>query len=219
MSSSWRLEYGKWIYNWWGFSSIAYRILMFFVLGGKEETLRDEAVKALSLSPGDTALDLCCGNGSNLQYLESHVGPQGRILALDYSEGMLKAAQETASKRSWKNIEFHQGDAAEKFYDPNSLDGAICTLALTAVPNHTQAIEQIRTGLKPGKKFVVMDSKGFDGLLSIFNPIIRLIFLLLTNWDSHKDIVGELKRTFGRDNVRTVGLYNSGSTYIVEANT
>eukprot|EP01138_Halocafeteria_seosinensis_P004615 gb/GECG01004721.1/.p1 GENE.gb/GECG01004721.1/~~gb/GECG01004721.1/.p1 ORF type:complete len:221 (+),score=30.72 gb/GECG01004721.1/:1-663(+) len=215
MSSA--LDYGKSIYDWWGSSSWAYKVLMFFVLGGQENKLRKKTVEACNISSGNTILDLCCGNGGNLQYLQERVGSNGKIFALDYSEGMLKTAQEQAKSQDWTNIEYYREDAAIQEYEKDSLDGAICTLSLTAVPEHEEAIKQVYRGLKNGKTFAVLDSKGFEGILSVFNPLVRLIFGYATNWDCHKDVIRSLENVFGAQNVHTLGKYNAGSSYIVTA--
>ena len=51
---------------------------------------------ASGLQQGDTVLDLACGAGANLALLEEMVGPEGKVIAVDYSAGMLARAKETA---------------------------------------------------------------------------------------------------------------------------
>ena len=54
---------------------------------------RRRAVDRLGLRPGDKVLDVGCGTGRSLDYLQSAVGPTGRVYGIDISAGMLGKAQ------------------------------------------------------------------------------------------------------------------------------
>lgn len=63
-----------------------------------------------------------------------------------------------------------QGDAAHMRLANDSLDGALCTLELSAMPQPELAIRQVHRCLKPEGRFVVLDAKLAEGAWSIFNP-------------------------------------------------
>ena len=76
------------------------------------QDLRGATVDALELARGDTVLDIGCGTGLNLPLLVATVGPEGRVVALDYSDGMLRRARTRVRRHGWRNVELVQGDAA-----------------------------------------------------------------------------------------------------------
>jgi phosphatidylethanolamine/phosphatidyl-N-methylethanolamine N-methyltransferase len=73
--------------------------------------LRREAVAALSLDRGDTVVDLGCGTGANLPYLREAVGPEGTVVGVDLTRGMLARAQRLVDAAGWRNVHVVQGDA------------------------------------------------------------------------------------------------------------
>ncbi|MFK7930833.1 MAG: class I SAM-dependent methyltransferase, partial [Myxococcota bacterium] len=68
------------------------------------EALRARTVEGLELHTGDSVLDIGCGTGLNLPYLVEAVGESGRVVALDYSEGMLGKARERVQESGWDNV-------------------------------------------------------------------------------------------------------------------
>lgn len=56
--------------------------------------VRRGTIEQLGLDRGDTVLDLGCGPGVNFEPLREAVGPEGRVLAVDLSGGMLERARE-----------------------------------------------------------------------------------------------------------------------------
>jgi phosphatidylethanolamine/phosphatidyl-N-methylethanolamine N-methyltransferase len=73
--------------------------------------LRREAVAALDLDRGDTVVDLGCGTGANLPYLREAVGPDGTVVGVDLTRGMLDRARGLVDAAGWRNVHVVQGDA------------------------------------------------------------------------------------------------------------
>jgi len=151
------------------------------------------------------------GAGFNLPYLLACVGPEGKIVALDYSEGMLAAAQRKAQRHGWKNVNFVKADATQMDMEANILDGAICTFGLSAMPGELGALQRVAKAMKPGARFVAFDAKPFTGWGSVMNPISQPLFKYSTNWDYRKDAVASLRSVFS---VLEVQEHNSGCNYI-----
>ncbi|WP_423787732.1 class I SAM-dependent methyltransferase, partial [Klebsiella pneumoniae] len=78
------------------------------------------------------------------------MGSSGRIIAVDYSDGMLDAARAAAENNGWHNIDFIQADATALSLPPQSLDGALCTFGLSAMPGERQALLRVAQSLKGG---------------------------------------------------------------------
>jgi ubiquinone/menaquinone biosynthesis C-methylase UbiE len=57
------------------------------------DAIRERAIAALMLQPGDTVLDVGCGTGWAIPRLADAVGAGGRIIAFDPSEEMLALAR------------------------------------------------------------------------------------------------------------------------------
>ena len=72
---------------------------------------RRRAVASLSLSPGDTAVEMGCGTGANLPLLREQVGPGGTVLALDVTPGVLARARERVARAGWENVHVCRADA------------------------------------------------------------------------------------------------------------
>ena len=208
------LEYGKRIYEWWGRHPRLYRSLTWLVFLGREGTLRQRAAMLASVGSGDTVLDLGCGSGANFGAIEARIGDQGRLIGLDYSPGMLRAAEALAAARGWRNVELMQGDAARMELPSASIDASVCTLALSAMPDHRAAIECVHEALRPGARFAVLDAREFDGAGRLLNPVIRPAFRVTTNWDPGKDLGASLRDTFDAVEVQR---FNAGSMFIAVA--
>ncbi len=208
------LEHGRRVYDWLGRHRVLYRLIRCGVCFGREKLFQRTAMAALELTAGDVVLDLACGTGANLGHLQGKVGTAGRIIAVDFSSGMLDAARAQAEANRWTNIEFRRADAARLELPPESLDGAICTFGLSAMPGELEAIKHMADALKSGANFVVLDCKAFTGVARIFNPIAGPVFKYGTNWDYHKDVIKGLREVFPEVGVRE---FNSGCNYLAIA--
>ena len=73
---------------------------------------RAAAADALALEPGDTVLEMGCGTGANLPYLRERVGPEGQVIGVDLTSGMLDVARERVERRGWANVSLVRADAS-----------------------------------------------------------------------------------------------------------
>jgi len=158
---------------------------------GRESILRRRAVKSLNLEVGNSVLDLACGTGRNFIYLQEAVGPEGRIIGFDYSAEMLEAAKKQVQNKKWKNVDLVQGDAAKLSLD-YKVDGVLSTLGISAMSNHQTALLRAVKNLKTGRRIAIMDAKPFEGIFSFLNPPIQPTYQKFADWDSTRDIIGDL---------------------------
>lgn len=125
---------------------------------------RPAAVEALRLSEGASVLDLPCGTGQSFDFLVPAVGPAGSVLGIDQSSGMLRQARHRADRRGWDNVTLCQGPAAEvdakllqaELGQPD-VNGVLCALGLTALPDWEATFEGLFSLLRPGGRFVLFD--------------------------------------------------------------
>lgn len=132
---------------------------LFSLIGFRESTYRKKSVNALSLKPGDTVIDICCGTGRNFKFLQNKIGPSGKIIGIDITDHMLEQARKRTERHGWSNVELIQMDAAE-YQFPEKINGIIATLALEFIPEYDSIIKHGARALSSTKgRFVIMSLK------------------------------------------------------------
>lgn len=191
------------------------RLRFWFGIVLRIESYRIRAVESLGNIEGATVLDIGCGTGANLPLLISKVGPRGRIIGIDYSEGMLSRAREKVSRHGWKNIDLYRDDAAVIANVTAQVDAVISTYCLEIVYDMEAALKRAVSLLKPGGRIAVLDFHRVcpeKGVLRLFFPIYRRL-LLYYGIDSPEDLDNEnlLRRwehgeSFLRDSLEDVSV-------------
>lgn len=204
------LEHVKNTYRIWGRHPLFYKIACIVTFMGRENKLRKHAANMLSLKEGDTVLDLACGTGLNFQFLQKIIGTHGKIIAFDYSNEMLSAAKQRASKNNWDNVIFIQGDAAQLSLD-TKVDGVLSTLGISAIPQYKEALKRAVDALKNNGKISILDAKLPSGFWKIFNPLIAYVYKNWASWDYTKNITEELERLV--KDLKTER-FNGGTMYV-----
>jgi len=128
------------------------------VPGYPQRAQRLRAVRALGLRRGDLVVDIACGTGLNFPLLESAVGPEGRVVGVDLTDGMLARAQERIEANGWRNVSLVQADAAA-FEFPAGVDAILSTYALSQVPGSSEVIAHGAAALSERGRWVVLDLK------------------------------------------------------------
>lgn len=101
-------------------------------------------ISELSLSGAETILDLGCGDGVLTARLASLV-PDGRVLGIDASEGMIAAAKQLEGD----NLSFHVMDIDEIDFDAD-FDVVFSNAALHWVKDHDKLLRNAHQALRPG---------------------------------------------------------------------
>ncbi len=126
---------------------------------------RREACEALELAAGQTVLDLPCGTGPSFEGLAAGVGPEGSVLGVDISEGMLRRARARVEQHRWTHVHLGQAsvldiDAAtleQLRGEPVVLDRLHIFLGMSAFPQWEQAFTRLWGLLRPGGRCVIVD--------------------------------------------------------------
>src|SRR5437763_8910191 len=75
--------------------------------------IRRATVARLEVRPGDTVLDVGCGTGASFPALVAAVGPAGRVVGVDQSDGMLEQARRRVEQAGWPNVELIRAPVQE----------------------------------------------------------------------------------------------------------
>ena len=180
------------------------------------EPMRETAIEYLDLEPGDAVLEVGCGPGVNFESLRDAVGPDGRVVGLDYSPAMVDRARTRVADRGWENVTVRRADATRADLAPASFDAALATLSLSVMPSPLAAVERVREALRPGGRFVVFDIRTFpSGPLRVANPLLKRALHLVGNWNTEADVPAAVESVFGE--CELVETYFAGVNYTLVA--
>jgi ubiquinone/menaquinone biosynthesis C-methylase UbiE len=103
-------------------------------------------------------VDIACGTGANFPLLQQRIGPNGKIIGVDFTDAMLAKARERVKQNQWRNVEFVESDAASYSF-PDRVNGVISTFAIIYVPEFDQVIRNGTQSLAARGRVVVLDFK------------------------------------------------------------
>jgi ubiquinone/menaquinone biosynthesis C-methylase UbiE len=149
---------------------------------------RREAIDLLRLEPGATVLDVPTGTGASIPLLRSRVGAAGRVVAVDYSPGMLARARSKVVQAGWDNVDLVEADARKlsgDLLDVERVDAAICMLGLTVVPEWREVFQRVFDLVRPGGRVAVMDLY-LDGKRT--SGVANTYYRLLAQADSRRRV-------------------------------
>ncbi|MEW6532745.1 MAG: methyltransferase domain-containing protein [Thermodesulfobacteriota bacterium] len=106
------------------------------------------SIEKLRLKRGDTAVDLGCGLGFDVEKLANVVCPGGSSIGIDNSEKLLNAARTAFGHR--EGVLFAQGDIHDLDIPANTVDGIRVDRTLQHVQDPQKAISEMVRVLKPG---------------------------------------------------------------------
>ncbi len=130
------------------------------ISGNTEKKYRDWGLEKLSAQPGEKILEIGFGTGHCLVTLAKAVGPTGRVVGLDISDGMLAIAGERLQQEGLADrVDLHLGDATNlDFIEAGSLDGVFMsfTLELFDNPEIPRVLQECQRLLKPGGRIAIV---------------------------------------------------------------
>ena len=109
------------------------------------------------IKTGDTVLDLGSGAGNDCFVARAITGEMGKVIGLDFSDEMLKKANENLTKLAYKNVEFLKGDIEDMPIKSNSINVVVSNCVLNLVPDKKKAFNEIYRVLKGNAHFSVSD--------------------------------------------------------------
>jgi demethylmenaquinone methyltransferase/2-methoxy-6-polyprenyl-1,4-benzoquinol methylase len=91
---------------------------------GPTWTIRERAIAALDLQPGQCVLDVASGTGLSLALLHERVGDSGHVYGFDHSAEMLAQARARVAAAGWCNVTLIQA-AAQEITLPRPVDALL----------------------------------------------------------------------------------------------
>jgi ubiquinone/menaquinone biosynthesis C-methylase UbiE len=148
--------------------------ILFRLIGLRMKAYRLLAIKKLSLQRGNCVIELGCGTGLNFPFLMEQIGPEGRLIGIDLTPGMLDIARERVERSGWKNVELIQSDIA--VYDfPEGTNGVLSTGLFGYIPEYDRVIKAASQSLVPGGHLSILDGKQPENLPSwLFKIVLKL---------------------------------------------
>ena len=109
------------------------------------------------LASGATVVDIGCGAGMDLLLAARAVGPTGRAIGVDMTEGMADRTRAGARALGMQHVEVRIGDALDLPIEPESVDFVMSNGVLNLTPDKQQAFGEVFRVLKPGGQFLYAD--------------------------------------------------------------
>lgn len=105
---------------------------------------------AQMIGPGDEVLECACGTGA----ISAAIAPAcARLVATDYSDGMLAQARKKLAKRS--NVTVEQADITALPYADDSFDVTVAGNVIHLLPDPEQALRELARVVRPGGTIIL----------------------------------------------------------------
>lgn len=119
--------------------------------------LRDWTLDALAPGPGDVAVDVGSGSGTETRRLASLVGERGQAIGVEPNPG-LRAEAERRCREALSVARFVPGEARALPLDDGSVDVLRCERVLQHLADPERAVAEFARVLAPGGRVAVIDS-------------------------------------------------------------
>ena len=142
------------------------------------------------IDSSDDVLECACGTGAISQY----IAPKCRkLVATDFSEGMLKQARKKCG--ACQNIVIEKADITHLDYPDQSFDKAVAGNVIHLLPQPEAALAELERVVKPGGKIIIPTyinmSKGTGRIAVRFIKVLGASFKRQFDLDSYKQFFAD----------------------------
>ncbi|MFC3957272.1 class I SAM-dependent methyltransferase [Halovivax cerinus] len=124
--------------------------------------VRRSVAAAALLESGDTVVEFGCGTGANLTHLRDRVGPEGTVVGVDLTRGVLRTARRKTAE--FDNVHLIHGDAMRPPFDPAPIevDAVVATFLVGMLPDAASAVSTWCDLVGPGGRVVLANATPTD---------------------------------------------------------
>ncbi|MCC9306270.1 methyltransferase domain-containing protein [Kitasatospora sp. RB6PN24] len=134
--------------------------------------LREWAHARLAASPGERALDVGCGTGSEARVLAAAVAPDGAALGVEPHPGLRAVAEQRATEAG-SPVRFLAGDALALPLPDAELDVVWCERVLQHLTDPARAVTEMARVLRPGGRIALLDTDWATFVMHPAAPEVR----------------------------------------------
>lgn len=140
------------------FSRIAgrYDLMNRLMTAGRDQAWRRAAARELCLDRDGWVLDLATGTG-DLAFAVREAYPRARVVAMDFSEGILREGMRKARARGERGVDWGVGDALALPFPDATFDGCTNAFLIRNVVDLPLCLREMRRVVKPGGRVVCME--------------------------------------------------------------
>ena len=137
----------------------SYERMNYITSFGFSERWRRQLVKIAQIEQGDVVADLLTGMGECWKPILCKAGPSGKLIALDFSEGMLRFARAKMARYPQHSIEILQEDLFANSIPAHSVDVALSGFGMKTFSDAQLAMfaQALQLMLKPGGRVALID--------------------------------------------------------------
>ena len=117
----------------------------------------DLLLKTLGVSTGHVVADLGAGTGFFMPYLVDAVGPEGKVIAIEVSEGLVGRLQALADSEGKGRVDVRLGGFADPHLQAAEVDWVIVVQTYAHIENRVDYFRRLRDSMKPGGRLAVVD--------------------------------------------------------------
>lgn len=160
--------------------------------------LRIWAHEALALRPGEKAVDIGSGTGSEVFAFADAVGPTGEAVGVEPDPNLLASAERRANQLG-SAARFHSGDAYGIPFGADYFDAALCERVFQHLTAPVRAANEIARVLRPGGRAVVVDVDWDTAIVhpggrGVVRQVLDTLISATTNPLAGRAIPGQLTR-------------------------
>jgi demethylmenaquinone methyltransferase/2-methoxy-6-polyprenyl-1,4-benzoquinol methylase len=134
-----------------------YDVMNSVMTAGLHHTWRRRAVDLAQVGPGDRVLDVATGTGDLALELARRAGPDGTVVASDFSEEMLARARVKSPDPGSAAVTFEWGNALELPYADGEFAAATVGFGARNFSDLDRGLREMTRVVRPGGRVVVLE--------------------------------------------------------------
>jgi ubiquinone/menaquinone biosynthesis C-methylase UbiE len=145
----------------------------------EDATIKRQIIDWLQPLEGKYILDVGCGTGDDSREIARHVGPKGRVTAIDFSAAMVAEAGKRNADTPGLPVEFHEGDATQLVFADGFFDIARVERVLMHLRDASKGLEEMIRVVRSGGR--VIASEVDQETLFFDSPYIEVMRRVVTS--------------------------------------